>query len=834
MTPVVRACLFFRAVVSDRLPLLLALLLASLATVDTDGFDAAALGRSGRLGGVLPPAPRSLRPHKAHVSGGARVTITGSGFRRTASLAVRFASENAVDVVPAVFISKTTIECVTPRRDAPSTAHVSVTNGDGVEPHPLVYVRGAGAPLVFVFDDSPPGCQGCGPAGFQSSVPIPERVRERWTATESVGPDVGGTPVVVSDADGVVARTIPTIFTTARAFDGDLGFGFHRYAAPGGGFGTRGKSDRIDPTSTGNGPPVTGTFYPGDGLTCRVSCPLSYPAGLDADDAPSGPLPRFASAASPRVVYRGADANLTAPPYAETEEGDDSNPERVEPMRRAVDGVRASWIDYDVARCVRPAATDAPARARRARRERLARLSPDDIKRRTPVRRPKLARRRRRRRRRRREGGASPWVTRMGNAASVPFRYDDRVPVPTSAESSHAADALRHQLGFASRGPFAGGTEVTIRGDGFLRGDALACRFEEEGDGGRRAKRPLIPSSRRPARDSSTREPSFASRRPDIRDRGRRRTPRRWRRVSPPRYRSPTTARCGPNPQTPCATCTATCTCTRGATREPGTRVRNPRSTVSERASRLLGDVTRREAFFVARIRRTRERSQPVSSDRRHTARVGRPTPGFDRSASRRVARTPPRAGAYEGGVGAWTNVDVVRLAPGAYGGVGDVRLAVPVATSFASSSGRTRGRTRRDRRAGRTRTRDDRLSRGGIPRAVVRVVARQGGGGFGETAPVPGTDGRLVGGAVVTASRITFLGCFHADGEHEAVADGGARRTRTGRSRGRRSRREARGMSRRRSLRDRRRGEGPERVGTVRLRRRVGNDRGRWYEYEP
>ena len=182
---------------------------------------------------------------------------------------MRFASENAVDVVPAVFISKTTIECVTPRRDAPSTAHVSVTNGDGAwSAHPLVYVRARGRALVFVFDDSPPGCQGCGPAGFQSSVPIPERVRERWTATESVGPDVGGTPVVVSAVD--LRANDPDDFSVARAFDGDLGFGFHRYAAPGGGFGTRGKSDRIDPTSTGNGPPVTGTFY-GDGPPCRVS-----------------------------------------------------------------------------------------------------------------------------------------------------------------------------------------------------------------------------------------------------------------------------------------------------------------------------------------------------------------------------------------------------------------------------------------------------------------------------------------------------------------------------------------------------------------------------------
>ena len=208
-----------------RLPLLLALLLASLATVDGDGFDAAALGRSGRLGGVLPPAPRSLRPHKAHVSGGARVTITGSGFRRGASLAVRFASENAVDVVPAVFISKTTIECVTPRRDAPSTAHVSVTNGDGAwSAHPLVYVRGAGAPLVFVFDDSPPGCQGCGPRASNRPCPSPN-------ASASVGPPRN--PSARTSAEppswsppSICARTIPTIFPSRARSTATSGSGF--------------------------------------------------------------------------------------------------------------------------------------------------------------------------------------------------------------------------------------------------------------------------------------------------------------------------------------------------------------------------------------------------------------------------------------------------------------------------------------------------------------------------------------------------------------------------------------------------------------------------------
>ena len=797
-----------------RLPLLLALLLASLATVDGDGFDAAALGRSGRLGGVLPPAPRSLRPHKAHVSGGARVTITGSGFRRGASLAVRFASENAVDVVPAVFISKTTIECVTPRRDAPSTAHVSVTNGDGAwSAHPLVYVRGAGAPLVFVFDDSPPGCQGCGPAGFQSSVPIPERVRERWTATESVGPDVGGTPVVVSAVD--LRANDPDDFSVARAFDGDLGFGFHRYAAPGGGFGTRGKSDRIDPTSTGNGPPVTGTFYPGDGLTCRFSCPLSYPAGFDADDAPSGPLPRFASAASPRVVYRGADANLTAPPHAETEEGDDSNPERVEPMRRLRRRPRrGSTTASRVREPARP--TPPPALVAlgvNASRDCRLTISNDGH----------------------RfddqswlggeggEGGASPWVTRMGNAASVPFRYDDRVPVPTSAESSHAADALRRQLGFASRGPFAGGTEVTIRGDGFLRGDALACRFEEEGDGGDREAppHPVIATTRARFVDART----IVC-------------------VAPPRHprpRAPSDAAT----MAPCFAAAVSVSNDGASWSEPANAVRHlycdvyvhpaARHVNPERAfgtpDRPFPNV---QAAFSATLRdarlfSSREYDEHASlaypNDRRHTARVGRPTPGV-RSFGVATSRADAAAGgAYEGGVGAWTNVDVVRLAPGAYGGVGDVPLGIdePIVAS-SSRAGLGDEPDAIVARGERERATID--CRGGIPRPVVRVVARQ----IRRNRAGSRDRRETVGGAVMTTEN-PFLGAF--------TRTGNTRRWRTG------VRADPNGpFARRRSRRGRRgcRGDDHFAIGAAartsaweqfdsRPARAIEDE---WYEYEP
>ena len=454
-------------------------------------------------------------------------------------------------------------------------------------------------------------------------------------------------------------------------------------------------------------------------------------------------------------------------------------------MRRAVDA-SASWIDYDVARCVSPPRPTPPpalvALGVNASRDCHLTISNDGH----------------------RfddqswlggeggeggEGGASPWVTRMGNAASVPFRYDDRVPVPTSAESSHAADALRHQLGFASRGPFAGGTEVTIRGDGFLRGDALACRFEEEGDG-ETAKRPLIPSSRRPARDSSTREPSFASRRPDIRDRGRRRTPRRWRRVSPPRYRSPTTARRGPEP----ANAVRHLYC--DVYVHPAARHVNPErafGTPDRPFPNLQAafSATLRDARLFRRANTTNTRASRIQmiEDTPH-ARVA-PHPGFDRSASRRVARTPPRAARTKGASARGRTSTSCASRPARTAASATFDSPSPTGRSFASSPGTDSGTNpTRSSRGANANARRSIVARRDTPRRCSRRRASDS----AKPRRFPGRTGDSSGGAVVTASRITFLGCFHADGEHEAVADGGARRTRTGRSRGRRSRREARG----------------------------------------
>ena len=85
------------------------------------------------------------------------------------------------DSVPAVFISKTEVECTTPRRHAVHTAQVTATNGDGAwSGQPLVYIQGSGTFLNFIYDNSNPGCLGCNHRGFQAGAAVAERVRERW------------------------------------------------------------------------------------------------------------------------------------------------------------------------------------------------------------------------------------------------------------------------------------------------------------------------------------------------------------------------------------------------------------------------------------------------------------------------------------------------------------------------------------------------------------------------------------------------------------------------------------------------------------------------------
>ena len=70
----------------------------------------------------------------------------------------------------------------------------------------------------------------------------------------------------------------------------------------------------------------------------------------------------------------------------------------------------------------------------------------------------------------------------MPNAAAVTFTYATEKPTVSSISSSHRVrpEALE-ALGLPpARGPFAGGTTITVRGSGFLRSGHLRCRFEDD------------------------------------------------------------------------------------------------------------------------------------------------------------------------------------------------------------------------------------------------------------------------------------------------------------------------------------------------------------------
>ena len=200
--------------------LALAVMAACLAPcgVGAAGFDAAAQGRARaretHRHRLAPIAPRltSLSPPSAHVSGGAVLTITGVGFEDTAGLTVRFAaSRGAPDGGPllhttrARFVSRTKIECVAPRiaLGDPISAHVSVSNGDGVwSAPPLVHVRSgatntANSALILEYEEVTPGCPGCGAGGFQSNLAPARRARERWVAVPERGADKGGSLITI-------------------------------------------------------------------------------------------------------------------------------------------------------------------------------------------------------------------------------------------------------------------------------------------------------------------------------------------------------------------------------------------------------------------------------------------------------------------------------------------------------------------------------------------------------------------------------------------------------------------------------------------------------------
>ena len=481
---------------------LLALLLVVLAPVEcgagpwwgghrgTRGYGAAGLAGGGGGPNVRPPRITRLEPPKGHVSGGTTLTIRGRGFVRSAHLRVRFADENAVDEVRGTWVSSGEVTCVTPARPKPATTQVTVSNGDGSwSAPPLVYVAGSGTALTFAYDDSPPGCQGCAaPGGFQAALSPWERARETWESDRDSGPDSGGTTVHISSANGGM-RLNPEAVCTPSSYIGTTSG--HRYWVPNGGPGLGGKVFDVDPTSPGNGPPVTGTFYPSERLTCMFTCPLtvtnaSWPSNSSNATNPNSTSGSYVDLSAYHASLRRAEEGFAVDASSFT--GGNKNVSSFALTRGVASDAAtvsartaARWIDYTRIACASPPRPtpsistrtlgDGSVVAVDASRSCVVTVSNDgDVfddyyANGGPI-----------------GGSRDANAPVMPNAAAVPFRYVGDAPTVTSISSRHGVrpEALA-RLGLPpARGPFAGGTTVTVRGDGFLPGDNLRCRFADD------------------------------------------------------------------------------------------------------------------------------------------------------------------------------------------------------------------------------------------------------------------------------------------------------------------------------------------------------------------
>ena len=332
--------------------LALAVMAACLAPcgVGAAGFDAAAQGRArarethGHRRAPIAPRLTSLSPPSAHVSGGAVLTITGVGFEDTAGLAVRFAaSRGAPDGGPllhetrARFVSRTKIECVAPRiaLGDPVSAHVSVSNGDGVwSAPPLVHVRSgatksSNSALILEYEEVTPGCPGCGAGGFQSNLAPARRARERWVAVPERGADKGGSLITIR-AVGYAVNDINDPHNATLAFDvrdvDDVnalppGFAALLGGAPSGGPGSRGRGGAtrggVSPTAATFGARPRGTFFPGPGLRCRFECPVFVTLGDGGSYSITGELvdARSSTRANGATFLDFASVACVAPPF---------------------------------------------------------------------------------------------------------------------------------------------------------------------------------------------------------------------------------------------------------------------------------------------------------------------------------------------------------------------------------------------------------------------------------------------------------------------------------------------------------------------------------------
>ena len=810
-------------------------------------FDAGAFARAAARGGrgTPPPAPSSLSPPAAHVSGGARVTIRGVGFVRGPGLAVRFTAEPDVTLdVPATFVSASEVRCVAPRAPRALVAHVAVTNGDGVwSASPLNFVRGAGAPLRFAFDDSDPGCPGCRGVGPQASAPLRERVREVWAAEPAGGPSAGGTRFVVRAVG--YAGIIATKNTDGVATEDEPEpVAFRGASRPRGGPRTGG---RADPDAGATKP--HGTFYPSESLACRMECPLAFASAEAMYAAP--PRERFATSdASARFLTLGPGSVIARALHAQArhhaglrraEEGK-SDAFSSSGFFRRVD-VSARWIDYDAVECVSPPKPTVDAEF--AARFNVTGVADDcrvavtndgvhfddafygDYS---------------------SDGSSSDASARaLANAARVAFSYSDAAPAIFSLETTHRNPALERRLGVTARGPFDGGAVVTVRGANFAVGSRSAlCRFGTHAtvDEDQKNKSPAadVPAWVVPALivDEGTATCVSPRRTPRAFDRSSGRTvpvPGDGSSYDPPAYR-PESSDLGS--LWPCFVEPVAMSNDGGATWSPasdsarflycdvyvepggfgfetigfgsrpfeggGDRAGTPDAPFASVQSALdaaLRAPTRREdaepdrgaSVFSKSAEEEATRSGSGSGGAYYSA-VGRSSRDVARGASgfkrtvggREVSRIHP--GTYATGflesLGAWANVDVVRLAAGAvFGGEDDVELAaegraakIVGSSGGGSSVGAVAANTRIDCR--------DPERRGFPPRALfadarraigewrVGPEARRGGGGGGGARGVDASAAEAAASAPsgLFFEGVDFVGCDAAAGAREAVPD--------------------------------------------------------------
>ena len=87
---------------------------------------------------------------------------------------------------------------MTPQRRTPSVAQFTVSNdGRQYSGWPLVFTKGSGTFLKFLFDNSKPGCFDCVNSEFVGGL-NPLGIVENWAADNKTGPYIGGTDVTIS------------------------------------------------------------------------------------------------------------------------------------------------------------------------------------------------------------------------------------------------------------------------------------------------------------------------------------------------------------------------------------------------------------------------------------------------------------------------------------------------------------------------------------------------------------------------------------------------------------------------------------------------------------